>query len=119
MSKNLMPYLTHLDPRADNSFTYDKDAEAYVLVQTWHVRVHRVRDPKDKYEVIYVRAGQRFDAEPSEDDIKAFAVASEQMLKDYCKKGQWQGGTIEGDLGTAITEPFRFNRWYIKDHKEV
>lgn len=119
--KNLLPMLEHLDQRADNAFTYDKEAEAYVLVQTWHVHVHKVGAPKDKYELLYLRAGQRFDAEPTEDDIKKFAAESEQMLKDYCAKGQWQGGVMIDAPGIepAHTEPFKFNRWYIKDHREV
>lgn len=117
--KNLMPLLQHLDQRADNSFTYDKQAEAYVLVQTWHVRVHKHRAPKDEYEIIYVRAGQKFEYEPTEDDIKAFAKQSRAMLNEYCAKGQWQGGAVEGIEDTVVTEPFKFNRWRIKDYREA
>lgn len=50
--KNIMHLVNHLDPRADNSFTYEKGAEVYKLVQTWHVRVHRVGAPSDKYALI-------------------------------------------------------------------
>ena len=118
--KNLMPLLQHLDQRADNSFTYEKGAEVYKLVQTWHVYVHRKGDPADKFEIVYLRAGQKFDHEPSEADIKAFASESEHNLRVYMDKGQWSGG-IAGDYPDtpAHTEPFEFDDWKIKDHREA
>jgi hypothetical protein len=81
--KNLMPLLEHLDPRADNYFAYDKEAEAYVLAQTWHVRVHKLQTPKDQYEVVYFRAARKFDTEPTDEDFIAFAKESEAGLKKH------------------------------------
>lgn len=105
-----------LDPRADNSFTYDKQAGAYALVQTWHVLVHMVGAPSDQYNLIYVRAGQRFEHEPNDEDIRGFAIDSELLLREYCRAGKWQGGTISSDPDTpGFTKPFKFDRWHIKD----
>ena len=118
--KNLMPLLQHLDQRADNYFAYDKTEQCYVLAQTWHVRVHKLRTPKDKFELIYVRTGRRFDTEPTDDDIKQYAAEATKMLTDYMNEGQWHGGTVSDDPDTpGFTEPFKFNKWFIKDHREV
>lgn len=116
--KNLMPYLEHLDPRADNYFAYDKGEECYVIAQTWHVRVHKVGAPKDQYEVVYFRAARRFDTEPTQDDIATFAKESEAGLKKHMDGGTWTAGTIDEQTNEAQPEPFRFNRWYIKDLRE-
>lgn len=113
--KNLMPMLGHLDQRADNYFAYDKEAEAYVLAQTWHVRVHKVGTAKDQYEIVYFRAARKFDAEPTNDEIIAFAKESEAGLKEHMAAGLWTAGTEQD--GEA--QPFKFNKWFIKDFKEV
>lgn len=102
-------YMAHLDPRADNYFAYDKQEQCYVIAQTWQARVHKVGEPKDKYEIVYFRAARRFDTEPSNDDIKKFAAESEAGFKEHMKMGTWTSDE---------TEPFRFNRWYIKDFRE-
>ena len=113
--KNLMPMLQHLNQRADNYFAYDKQEQCYVIAQTWHVRVHKTGDPIDKYEVIYFRAAKRFDVEPTEDDIIAFGKESEAGVKAHMEAGVWAGGTADG----ATDEPFTFDVWKIKDHREA
>lgn len=113
--KNLMPMLKNLNQRADNYFAYDKQEQCYVIAQTWHVRVHITDTPADQYEVIYFRAARRFDTEPTEDDIIAFGKESEAGVKAHMEAGVWSGGTADG----AIDEPFTFDRWKIKDHKEA
>lgn len=115
--KNLMPYLEALDPRADNYFAYDKNEECYVIAQTWHVRVHKVGDPADVYELVYFRAARRFDDEPSQDDIAAFGKESEAGLKKHMDGGTWTAGTIQ-ENGDPRPEPFEFDRWHIKDIRE-
>lgn len=114
-NKNLMPMLANLDQRADNYFAYDKKEQCYVIAQTWHVRVHKHREPKDKYEIVYFRAARRFDAEPTEQEIIDFGKASRAGLNEHMAVGLWIAGTKEDDQA----EPFKFNRWKIKHHKEV
>lgn len=104
-----------LDPRADNHFGYDKEAQAWVLVQTWHVYLHFKHTPKDKYEVRLYRAGIKFETEPSDDDIKKFAEASKQGLIEWAKRGEWYGDLDDNDAPIAK----RFNRWAIKDFREA
>lgn len=113
--KNLMPMLEHLDQRADNYFAYDKQEQCYVIAQTWHVRVHITGTPDDQYELIYLRAARRFDTEPTEDDIKEFGRTSQEGMLKHLDAGVWSGGTADG----AVDEPFTFDRWRIKNHKEV
>ena len=113
--KNLMPLLSNLDQRTDNYFAYDKDEQCYVLAQTWHIRVHITGTPADKYELVYFRAARRFNTEPAEDDIKAFAAESERGMTDHMNAGIWTSQLTESEEPTG---PFTFDKWAVKDIRE-
>lgn len=100
-----------LDPRADNYFNYDKEAEAWVIATTWHINLHKLRTPKDKYEVRHFRAARRFDTEPTNDEIAEFATQAKAGLDEFIKVGVWSGDV--DDDGNMIS--WQFNRAYVKD----
>lgn len=102
-----------LDPRADNRFYYDKDEQCWVLATTWSVWLHKVRDPKDKYELRKFRAARRFDSEPTADEFNEFAETAKKGLADFRAAGTWSGDLVDGEPVT-----WRFNRSYIKDFRE-
>lgn len=106
----------YLDPRADNYFGYEQEGQAWVLVQTWHVYLHKVRTKKDQYELRQYQCGQKFLQEPTDADFLAFAKLSEQKLKEAVDK-QVFSGDFNLDTGTP-DKPWRFNRWFIKDFRE-
>lgn len=111
MTKKIKMGDTGLDPRADNFFSYDKDAEAWVIATTWHVFLHKVGDPDDHYETRHFRAARKFETEPSNDDIKEFAEQAKKGLDDFMAAGYWSGDEKDGEA----VEPWQFDRSYIKD----
>jgi len=103
-----------LDPRADNYFNYDKEANVWVIAQTWHVHVHKTDEPADKYELVYFRAARKFDTEPTDAELAEFNTISLNGVTAHMDAGTWAGGVVEGDT----SEPFTFDKWAIKDIRE-